>query len=77
VFGVERTSPDGTQRVIALHNVTGETASVSLKHLVTGDETVSAVYRDLLSGDTISGSTIEIPPYRVKWLKAVQEIDKS
>jgi glycosidase len=77
VFGVERTSPDGTQRVIALHNVTGETASVSLKHLVTGDETVRAVYRDLLSGDTISGSTIEVPPYRVMWLKAVQEIDKS
>lgn len=68
VFGVERTSPDGAHRVIALHNVTGETASVVLKRLVTGGE--SAAYHDLLSGESIRG-TAEIPPYHVLWLKAV------
>jgi glucosylglycerate phosphorylase len=76
IFGVERTSPDGTDRVIALHNVTGETASVILAQGVTDGEGAGAVYRDLLSGETVSGSTVEIAPYSVLWLKAVQETDK-
>jgi hypothetical protein len=64
VFGVERISPDGGHRVIALHNVTGNTVAVTLA------QSDGNKYRDLLSGDTVEGSTMELAPYRIAWLKA-------
>lgn len=60
VFGLERTSPDGMQRVIALHNVSGAAARVKL---------VAGAARDLLSGQQYSDGTIDIEPYGIEWLK--------
>ena len=63
VFGVERSSPDGVHHVIALHNVTGETAAVTL------DAGAAKPHRDLLSGDRVDGNILELAPYQMKWLK--------
>lgn len=63
VFGIERTSPDGAHRVVALHNVTGETAHVSLA------QNTDSTSHDLLGGDGATGDTVTLPPYGVVWLK--------
>lgn len=70
VFGVERTSPDGTQRVIALHNVTGETIVVSVVEIVGESESEASKYNDLLNGHIVSSDPLEIAPYGVRWLRA-------
>ncbi len=68
VFGLERRSPDGERRVIALHNVSGEMVSAAL---ATGE---SRRWHDLLDGRQYeaSGETLHLTlrPYQVAWLKA-------
>lgn len=66
VFALERTSPDGLHRVIALFNVTGEPVAVALAD--SGRE-----WQDLLGGDapTHDGMSIRLTlaPYQSAWLK--------
>lgn len=59
IFGLERTSPDGVHRVVALHNVSGESVSVSLE---------GRVYIDLLTRQEY-GNRVTVTPYSVMWLK--------
>jgi sucrose phosphorylase len=61
VFAVERTAPDGHSRVIALHNVSGETAQVTLPGNRGG--------RDLVTGTPHDSPAIALHPYQVAWVK--------
>jgi sucrose phosphorylase len=68
VFGIERIAPDGAQRIIALHNVTGGSISIDFP------KTSSHHWRDLLNDDlyleTIAGKVhLTLTPYQVAWLK--------
>ena len=60
VFAVERISPDGTARVLCLHNVSVEqiTFSTSYKSVT-----------DLITGQSIRVSNITLQPYQVLWMK--------
>ncbi|MBC8170401.1 MAG: sugar phosphorylase [Anaerolineae bacterium] len=60
IFALERRSPDGQNRVIALHNVQGEPVEVK----------ISAGGRDLLTGQLYTPHvTITLQPYQIFWLK--------
>lgn len=67
VFGLDRRSPDGVSRVIALHNVDAEPAFVSL---VAHGQYDGA--QDLLTGQEYTASDdilqVELAPYQVLWL---------
>ncbi|MBC6956431.1 MAG: sugar phosphorylase [Chloroflexi bacterium] len=67
VFALERTSPDGMHRVIALFNVSGESVAVALADSGGG-------WHDLLGGDAPvhDGASIRLTlaPYQSAWLKA-------
>jgi glucosylglycerate phosphorylase len=60
VFAVERTSPDGSSRVLCLHNVSGEKCSFAAH--VEGST-------DLFTGQLASGPTITLDPYQILWVK--------
>lgn len=60
-FAVERTAPDGSSRVIALHNVSGETAHVTLPGWGGG--------RDLVTDTACDSPDIALRPYQVAWVK--------
>ena len=60
VFAIERISPDGTSRVLCLHNVSDQIISFSTKRK-------SAVV--LFTGQTIQVSNVTLQPYQVEWLK--------
>lgn len=59
IFAIERTSRDGKQKILALHNVTNKTQSVELQ----------GNFTDVLTGDTCVGS-VKLAPYQVSWLQA-------
>jgi sucrose phosphorylase len=59
VFALERVSPDGKVRVLALHNVTDRAIALSL----------SSPSRDLLSQQRFN-SSITLAPYQAAWLQA-------
>jgi len=63
VFAVERTSPDGRQRVLALHHVRGETIHVDLPASFER-------WRSLFDGVEGTSTTVALAPYEVVWLKA-------
>ena len=63
VFALERTSSDGTSRIMALHNVTGAMLEISLPHQ-------EGTWRDLLSDMMWDGdSSMTLAPYQICWLK--------
>jgi sucrose phosphorylase len=70
VFAVLRTSPDGTQRVLALTNVTDAPQSVALPPEELGGAARS--WQDILSGREWQGSgerlEATLQPYEVRWL---------
>ena len=71
LFAVRRTSPDGSERIVAVHNVSGKLQTLSLKpeHLGAGGVTALT---DLLTGeqhDWQPGLTLTLDPYEVMWLK--------
>ncbi|MFC2029593.1 alpha-amylase family glycosyl hydrolase [Chloroflexota bacterium] len=71
VLAFLRTSPDGTSRVLCLHNVSDQ---ARLVHLYPGDlDLAPGAWHDLLSGSTAivgdSGLTLPLLPYAVRWLK--------
>lgn len=60
IFALERLSPDGRQRVFALHNIQSEPVLIK----------VPAAGRDLLTGqDYAAGDSLSLHPYQVCWLK--------
>jgi glycosidase len=61
VFALERTAPDGSSRVVALHNVSDQPAKVALP---------PGRWRDLLTEQTGSGNLI-LNPYQVAWMRAL------
>lgn len=63
VFALERTSPDGAHRVIALHNVCGESVRVTLPNAGRWFERVHEQPHE--------GAEITLAPYQVAWLKAL------
>jgi sucrose phosphorylase len=71
VFAVLRTSPDGNERVLCLHNVSNERVVAS----IAGPEFVSGAWTNLL-GKRVHRVTAEptlmlaLDPYEVSWLKA-------
>lgn len=70
VVALLRTSPDGREQIVALHNVANQDCILDL-----GDVPLPVQgYRDLLSGRHIAArSQIELQPYEVLWLKAVEQ----
>jgi sucrose phosphorylase len=60
VFAVERISPDGSSRILCLHNVNSEQISFSTSY-------TTAI--DLFTGQDIQSSNITLEPYQVTWLK--------
>ena len=66
VFAVERISPDGQDRLLALHNVTGQEVVLDLP--------VSGAWHDLIADSIVSEETgilrISLSPYQIAWLKA-------
>ncbi|MBE0689646.1 MAG: sugar phosphorylase [Anaerolineae bacterium] len=63
VFALERISPDGAQRLLALHNVRGETIHVALP-------AGFRRWRNLIDGVEDTATSITLWPYQVSWLKA-------
>jgi glucosylglycerate phosphorylase len=64
IFALERTSPDGTSRVLALHNISGETVTYTPAAEISGV--------DLFGEKPIErGSSISLTPYQVCWIKLV------
>ncbi|MCA9907952.1 MAG: sugar phosphorylase, partial [Anaerolineae bacterium] len=63
VFAVERVAPDGVQRLLAVHNVRGETIHVDLP-------AGFRRWRNLIDGVEETSTSIILWPYQVAWLKA-------
>ncbi|MFH0908353.1 MAG: sugar phosphorylase [bacterium] len=63
VFAVERIAPGGTERIVALHNVSSEQADVRVSGLGEGAT-------DLLGGTCAltEGGAVKLPPYASAWL---------
>jgi sucrose phosphorylase len=61
VFAVERTSPDGSERILAVFNVTPEVQMVQLS---------GPSYADILAGEVCAGKTLTLAPYQVRWLRS-------
>jgi glucosylglycerate phosphorylase len=68
IFAVERTSPDGLSRVIALHNVTSEPIQISIP---TGESTTwQNLFDDHPSYESSgAGLTVTLAAYQIAWLK--------
>lgn len=62
VLGLERVSPDGNERIMALFNVTADTLLA-----LAGS---AGRFTDLLTGEIMDGNAVEMQPYQVRWLKA-------
>ena len=71
VFAVVRSAPDGSERVLCLHNVTGAPVAISLDMAAQGLPDV-ATWRDVLGGQEFwtssAGLTPALAPYQVVWL---------
>lgn len=68
LFTVQRTSPDGSETIIALHNITGKAVLVDVPTAKV------EIWKDVLSEEEYTSyeSTVQIvmEPYQVLWLKA-------
>ena len=62
VFGLDRSSPDGTVRVRALHNISAEPVRVP-------DGAAPGTHEDLISGAQYRGGDIRLAPYQSVWLR--------
>jgi sucrose phosphorylase len=74
VFALLRTAPDGSSRVLCLHNVANRELAVRLS--MPAGETAGA-WRDLLSGEVVpaaqGGPALTLPPYGVRWLRRLPD----
>lgn len=68
IFAVERTAPNGDERVLCLHNVSGKAQSIDLRFwFEPGSETVTPV--DAISHQAFTSTgTVELSPYQTRWL---------
>ncbi len=60
IFGLERVSPDGEERIIALFNVTADDQTAHLDG--------EAAFTDLLTGEMLLSGDIPLMAYQVRWL---------
>lgn len=60
VFALERISPDGTERVLCLHNVGGQTISFSTNY---------ELAKDLFTGQVLQVTAVSLQPHQVLWMK--------
>jgi glycosidase len=68
VFALLRTSPDGNERIVALHNVANAPVTVSLKKVPL--DSVGR-YTDLIANRPMQADAeLRLDPYQVAWLKA-------
>jgi glycosidase len=73
VFALLRTSPDDTERIVALHNVANAPVVIDLSTVPLGDGSLNAGthYTDLVSNAQVQkGTELRLAPYQVAWLKA-------
>ena len=68
LFALLRTSPDGTEQIVAIHNVSGQPVRADLSAVplerITG-------FTDLITGTPVAaGTAFDVRPYQVLWLKA-------
>ena len=70
ILALLRTAPDGSSRVLCLHNVSDR--AVTFRPHVT--DLPNGGWRDLLNGQPLSASELEtltLPPYAVRWLENI------
>ena len=71
IFAVVRSAPDGSERVLCLHNVTGAPVEIAPDRVAQGLPD-GATWRDVLTGQEFStssaGLTPALAPYQVVWL---------
>lgn len=68
VFALLREAPDGSEQILALHNVANQQVTIALGQVPQLD---AARYRDLVSGmQTVADAVVKLAPYQVMWLKA-------
>ncbi len=65
VFALLRSAPDGSERVLCLHNVSGEDVEV---HLEPGTLPSGGTLRDLVSGRALGSGRISLETYQTVWL---------
>ena len=71
LFAHLRTTPDGSQQVLCIHNVSNAAQETTL---ATGDARAGGALTDLVTGDVIAvdgagRATLQLPPYAVRWLR--------
>ncbi|MBT3058065.1 MAG: sugar phosphorylase [gamma proteobacterium symbiont of Ctena orbiculata] len=66
VFGLERNSPDGRERLLAIHNLTADTLSVALPGLLDGEIRWYDALQQTVPDITAEG--LRLRPYQVVWL---------
>lgn len=65
VFALLRAAPDGSERVLCLHNVSGTDVEVRIEPRVLSS---AGVLRDLVGGGTLSAGKITLEAYQTVWL---------
>jgi glycosidase len=79
VFGLRRTSPEGDEAVLCLHNLTDHRQQVSMNaSWLAGQEEVWWI--DLISAEGIEwkpGSSLQLNPYQVMWLAEAKSWDEN
>ncbi|NLX11675.1 MAG: sugar phosphorylase [Chloroflexi bacterium] len=70
LLALRRTAPDGSEQIVALHNVANRTVTLPPGALPAEQ---GALYRDVISGVAHDPRrALSVPPYGVLWLKAEQ-----
>jgi sucrose phosphorylase len=68
LFALLRIAPDGSERIVAVHNVTNTIVSLDLGRVPLDG---AAGFEELITGQTVAAdAVIEAAPYQVLWLKA-------
>ncbi len=73
ICGFWRTSLDGEEKVLCVHNMTDKMLPLYLEGPL--EESLSGRWLGLLTGEEVNGlqSLVQLPPYQVLWLKKVGE----
>ncbi len=73
ICGFWRTSLDGREKILCIHNMTDKLLPLYLKGPL--EESLSGLWLGLLTGEEVNGlqDLVQLPPYQVLWLKKVEE----